>query len=326
MVSSTFAREPWLAIVLVLGILIALGALFLRLNTHRLRRAARRRPRRRKASYVPMFAHLALVFMRRHLSAAAAGRLVPERREAAGMSAMRAARQHPARRHGRTASALAARRRRRTPAGTLRSSNLPAAACTLLGLWGEPAPCTWRCSTRRRRRSPSSTIACTDGDFPSVGAMHPPASASSARSTICSAWSRPARRTAALARSRPLGRRASARQTHRRRRPQPYAFLPAEGEACTRFRSVRCMPASSSPDISASPPTARRWCGWSSGSAMCTRASKSLMAGATLERAAQARRPRVRRQHGRLCLRLCAGGRSRAGGQRRRRAPSICAR
>src|ERR1700732_3424584 len=32
-VSSTFARQPWLAIVLALGILVALGGLFLRLNT-----------------------------------------------------------------------------------------------------------------------------------------------------------------------------------------------------------------------------------------------------------------------------------------------------
>ena len=32
-VSSTFAREPWLAIVLAVGILVALGGLFLRLNT-----------------------------------------------------------------------------------------------------------------------------------------------------------------------------------------------------------------------------------------------------------------------------------------------------
>ena len=32
-VSSTFAREPWLAVILVLGILVALGGLFLRINT-----------------------------------------------------------------------------------------------------------------------------------------------------------------------------------------------------------------------------------------------------------------------------------------------------
>ena len=61
LVSSTFAREPWLAIALVFGILIALGALFLRLNS-----IAFGEPRGpsadAKASYVPMFAHLALVF------------------------------------------------------------------------------------------------------------------------------------------------------------------------------------------------------------------------------------------------------------------------
>jgi hydrogenase-4 component F len=59
-VSSTFARDPLLAIVLVVGILIAFGALFLRLNG-----LAFGEPvgptERAKASYVPMFAHLALV-------------------------------------------------------------------------------------------------------------------------------------------------------------------------------------------------------------------------------------------------------------------------
>jgi hydrogenase-4 component F len=59
-VSSTFAREPWLAIVLVAGILVGLGGLFLRLNT-----VAFGEPRgssaQAQASYVPMFAHLALV-------------------------------------------------------------------------------------------------------------------------------------------------------------------------------------------------------------------------------------------------------------------------
>jgi len=61
-VSSTFAREPWLAIVLVLGIVIALGGLFLRLNTIAFG-APRGATAKAKASYVPMFAHLALVFV-----------------------------------------------------------------------------------------------------------------------------------------------------------------------------------------------------------------------------------------------------------------------
>jgi hydrogenase-4 component F len=61
-VSSTFARQPWLATILVLGILVALGGLFLRLNT-----VAFGEPHGpsapAQASYVPMFAHLAIVFM-----------------------------------------------------------------------------------------------------------------------------------------------------------------------------------------------------------------------------------------------------------------------
>ena len=61
-VSSTFARAPLLAIVLVFGLLVALGGLFLRLNS-----IAFGEPRgptdKAHASYVPMFAHLTLVFV-----------------------------------------------------------------------------------------------------------------------------------------------------------------------------------------------------------------------------------------------------------------------
>jgi hydrogenase-4 component F len=60
-VSSTMAHQPWLAILLAFGIIVGLGALFLRLNG-----IAFGEPRgataEAKASYVPMFAHLALVF------------------------------------------------------------------------------------------------------------------------------------------------------------------------------------------------------------------------------------------------------------------------
>jgi hydrogenase-4 component F len=60
-VSSTFARAPVLAIVLIFGLLVALAGLFLRLNS-----IAFGEPRgstgKVQASYVPMFAHLALVF------------------------------------------------------------------------------------------------------------------------------------------------------------------------------------------------------------------------------------------------------------------------
>src|SRR3954452_17579371 len=56
-ITSTFARAPWLAIVLAVGILVGVAALFLRLNA-----IAFGEPRGTtagaKASYVPMFAHL----------------------------------------------------------------------------------------------------------------------------------------------------------------------------------------------------------------------------------------------------------------------------
>jgi hydrogenase-4 component F len=62
LVSSTFARQPLLAIVLVFGLLLAFGALMLRLTS-----VAFGEPRGSKApagaSYVPMFAHLSLVLI-----------------------------------------------------------------------------------------------------------------------------------------------------------------------------------------------------------------------------------------------------------------------
>jgi hydrogenase-4 component F len=59
-VSSTFARQPLLALPLVVGLLVAIGALFLQVN-----HIAFGKPRgvnhRAKGSYAPMFAHLGLV-------------------------------------------------------------------------------------------------------------------------------------------------------------------------------------------------------------------------------------------------------------------------
>jgi hydrogenase-4 component F len=61
-VSSTFARAPWLAILLVVGLLVALGALMLRLSE-----VAFGTPDGKvapvRASYVPLYTHLALVLM-----------------------------------------------------------------------------------------------------------------------------------------------------------------------------------------------------------------------------------------------------------------------
>ena len=59
-VSSSFARSPWLALLLVFGLLVALGALILRLNS--IAFGAPRGPSAQvEASYAPLIAHFALV-------------------------------------------------------------------------------------------------------------------------------------------------------------------------------------------------------------------------------------------------------------------------
>jgi hydrogenase-4 component F len=62
LVSSTFARQPLLAVILVAGLLIAFGALMLRLQQV-LFGAPSGPPGRVKASYVPLFLHLAVVLV-----------------------------------------------------------------------------------------------------------------------------------------------------------------------------------------------------------------------------------------------------------------------
>jgi hydrogenase-4 component F len=62
LISSTFAREPFLALLLVFGILLGFGALFLRLNTI-VFGEPRGPSEEAKASYLPMYSHLALVLI-----------------------------------------------------------------------------------------------------------------------------------------------------------------------------------------------------------------------------------------------------------------------
>ncbi|HLF59302.1 MAG TPA: hydrogenase 4 subunit F [Alphaproteobacteria bacterium] len=62
LVTSTFARQPWLAVVLVLGLLVGLGALFLRLNGLAFG-APQGSTAPVQASHVPMFVHLGLVLI-----------------------------------------------------------------------------------------------------------------------------------------------------------------------------------------------------------------------------------------------------------------------
>jgi hydrogenase-4 component F len=62
LVSSSFARQPWLAFVLVFGLLVAFGALILRLQDV-LFGEPTGPVGEIKATYVPLFLHLALVLM-----------------------------------------------------------------------------------------------------------------------------------------------------------------------------------------------------------------------------------------------------------------------
>ena len=276
-VSSTFAREPWLAIVLVFGILIGVGALFLRLNTIAFgepRGADRRGEGVLRADVRASRAGV----RRRHLHAAGAGRLVPERGEAAGIDAMATLLDTIPKRDGSQAHrpwprVVVARGR----LARSRSSQLAAGHWTLLGLWGD-AGAVHMARARRAHGEIAVVTHRVPGRHVPVGrraaSAGDPAGARDPRSLWPGAG-RPAR-PAALARSRLLGRAASARRRgapRRRTRALSRSCRP-RARACTRFRSARCMPASSSPDISASPPTARPWCGWSSGSATCTRASR----------------------------------------------------
>ena len=56
------ARNPWLAIPLVAGLLIGFGALLRLVNDRRVRRTDRPRRTGDSASYVPLYVHLAIVF------------------------------------------------------------------------------------------------------------------------------------------------------------------------------------------------------------------------------------------------------------------------
>ena len=120
------------------------------------------------------------------------------------------------------------------------------------------------------------TLECPDGKFPSVAALHP------AANRLERAISQPLRAEAgrraryqALARSRLLGRDATARQGEEvaGSKRAHTSSCRSRARTCIRFRSARFTPVSSSRGISASPPMARQWRGWSSGSAMCIKAS-----------------------------------------------------
>ena len=133
------------------------------------------------------------------------------------------------------------------------------ATATLLGLWGDRDAVHLALLEELSGAIAVFTLPCPDGKFPSVGAHHP--AAIRLERTILDLYG--LKPTGAFdARhwldlgfwgvTHPLGKRRK--------------------RAIEAFRSALSMPASSSQDISASPPTARRWCGSSNDSVMCIRA------------------------------------------------------
>ena len=173
------------------------------------------------------------------------------------------------------------------------------------------------------------TIDCPNARYPSVGALHPPAIRleRALRDLHGTRAGRPAR-PAALARSRLLGRA----RTRSRRAPgaapprAPYAFLPTEGESLHQIPVGPVHAGIIEPGhfrFTANGETVVRL---EQRLGYVHKGIEALMAGADLDKRRAARRPHLRRQHGRLCARLRAGGRGGAGRRRRRRAPSFCAR
>lgn len=145
----------------------------------------------------------------------------------------------------------------------------------LFGLWAEPGRVHMALRAIGEAPSVVSTV-LIDGGFPSIGRWHAPAIRLERTihdlygyRPVGAADKRPWLDHGAWEIENPLGTRAACAL----RDPADYAFLPVHGRGCIRFRSDRCTPASSSPPISASPPTAKSWRGWRNGSAMCTRGS-----------------------------------------------------
>jgi hypothetical protein len=136
---------------------------------------------------------------------------------------------------------------------------------SLLGLWGEQARVHMALLDGMKEIGVIS-LDCPDSRYPSVGLAHPPALRLERAARDLFGLepeglpdTRPWLDHGTWDVSRPLAANPTAAIA------KGYDFLPVEGDGCTRFLSGRCMQASSSPAISASPPMARRWCGWKSG-------------------------------------------------------------
>ena len=172
-VSSTFAREPLLAILLVVGLLVAFGALLLRLNGIAFgepRGAGRAGEGLLRADVRPSRAGA----LRRHLPAGAAGRVVPARRAAAwDRRAMTTLSASDRKRLRRSRPPSPGRARIDDASWEQASQQLADGALTLLGLWGDGDRVHMALlDAAAGGFGDRLTLACPDGRFPSVGRLH----------------------------------------------------------------------------------------------------------------------------------------------------------
>ena len=137
---------------------------------------------------------------------------------------------------------------------------------TLLSLWGEPGAVHMALLDAGAPSAAVLSIACPDNAIRRSVARMRRRSGWNARCATCSASIRSAC---------PIRGPGWITDAGAMTRSEPRVSISCRSRArtCTKSRSVRCTPASSSPGISVSPATARRWCGWSSVWATCTRAS-----------------------------------------------------
>ena len=194
------------------------------------------------------------------------------------------------------------------------SSRQAAARCSACGAMRPRF--TWRCWTRQSSDVAVISYACKSGKYPSVAARHPPAIRLERAirdlfglDAVGTPDPRPWLDLGFWSVRHPLGKKAPARK------PVPYKFLPAEGEGLHQIPVGPVHAGIIEPGhfrFTANGEHVVRLeqrLGW------VHKGIESLMDGATLEKAAKLASPHLRRQYGRLCVCICAGGGSRAADQ-----------
>ena len=274
LVTSTFARQPALSVVLIFGLLVAFGALVLRLQDIVFGEPSGKIPRGESVLHSGVHAPDARARCR-PVVAGRAGAMVPQRCGPARMTTMSAIATTLAK--FAPVSGHAPWPRFEVDATTWKqsASHLVAARAISSAYGAIPARCTWR-SARPRPRPAWCRLPLRTAAFRRSAGFICLRSVSNAPCAISTAMcppTRPTRAPGSITASGVCVRRSGRAARRHRAIPWITNSCRCTATASIRFPSVRCMPASSSRGISGSPPMARPWRGSRSGSAMCTRAS-----------------------------------------------------